>query len=131
MSSSSARVAAALAIVITFVVGAVVGVVVDRTMVMHGIGAPRPSADFIARRLDKRLHFNAQQRTQVVAIIDNHQKRIAGIWAGVAPSVHGEIEAANVEIDRVLTPQQRTEFAKIRAHLMPRRGGDGIRFKHD
>lgn len=131
MSASSARLAAAIALVITFVVGAVVGVVVDRALVMHGVGMPHPSADFITRRLDKRLHFTDQQRAQVIAIIDRHQKRITGIWAGVRPAVRQEVESANVEINQVLTPEQRVEFAKIRMRVVPRRGGDGIRFRHD
>ena len=131
MSPSSTRIVAALALVITFIVGGIVGVVVDRTMIMRGGGTHHPSAQFITRRLDKRLHFTDQQRTQVTEIIDRHQKRIAAVWANVWPSVHAEVEAANIEIDRVLTPEQRVTFAKIRTHVMPRRTGDGIRVRHD
>ena len=131
MSASSARVLAAIALVITFVVGIVIGVVADRAMVMHGIGVPHPSTAFLVRRLDRRLHFTNEQRAQVTAIIDRHQQRVAGIWQGVMPALHAEIEGANVEIDRLLTPEQRVTFAKVRMHLMPHRGGDGIRLKHD
>ena len=130
MSASSTRLLAAVALLVTFVVGAVVGAVTVHFWLLHG-GLPQHSAQFIVRRLDRRLHFSDQQRVQVIAIIDRHHHRIAAIWSGVRPEVHREIEAANVEIDRVLTPEQRVEFEKIRMRLMPRRPGDGIRFPHD
>ena len=129
MSSTNAKLLAAIALVITFVVGGAVGVLFDHLFLLHYL--PQHSAQFIVRRLDHRLHFNDQQRVQVTEIVARHQQRINGIWAGVRPAVHVEIEAANGEIDRVLTPAQRAEFAKIRMRLMPRRSGDGIRFKHD
>ena len=130
MSASSTRILAALVVVVTFFVGAVVGAFAVHAWLLHG-GLPQHSAQFITRRLDRRLHFNDQQRVQVIAIIDRHQQRIAVIRTGVRPAVHQEIEAANVEIDRVLTPRQRVEFDKIRMRLMPRQTDDGIRFKHD
>ena len=129
MSSTNAKLLAAIALVITFVVGGAVGVLFDHVVLLRYL--PLHSAQFIVRRLDHRLHFNDKQRVQVTEIVARHQQRINGIWAGVRPSVHAEIEAANGEIDRVLTPAQRAEFAKIRMRLMPRRSGDGIRFKHD
>lgn len=129
MSPSSTKWLAALGLVITFAAGALVGIVADHVFLLRML--PQHSAQFITRRLDRRLHFTDQQRTQVIAIINTHQQKITGIWNGVRPAVHQEIEAANVEIDRVLTPQQRVEFQKIRMRLMPRRGGDGIRFRHD
>ena len=87
---------------------------------LHG-GIPQHSAQFIVRRLDRRLHFNEQQRGQVIEIINRHQQRIAVIWTNVRPAVHQEIESANVEIDHLLTPAQRVEFGKIRMRLMPHR----------
>jgi len=130
VSASSTKLLAAVALLVTFVVGAVVGAVAVHFWLWHG-GLPQHSAQFIVRRLDRRLHFNDQQRVQVMAIIGRHQLRIAGIWSRVRPEVHQEIEAANVEIARVLTPEQRVEFEKVRMRLMPRRTGGGIRFPHD
>jgi hypothetical protein len=129
VSASNTKLLAVLALVFTFVVGAVVGIVGDR--IFRALPPSQRSAQFITRRLDRRLHFNDQQLTQVVAIIFRHQQRIAVIWSGVRPAVRQEIEQTNVEIDRVLTPQQRVEFDKIRMRLMPRRTGDGTRFQHD
>jgi hypothetical protein len=130
MSASSTRLLAALVVVVTFFVGAVVGAFAVHAWLLRG-GLPQHSAQFITRRLDRRLHFNDQQRLQVIEIVDRHERRIAIIWTNVRPAVHQEIEAANVEIDRVLTPEQRVVFGQIRMRLMPRTGDDGIRFKHD
>jgi hypothetical protein len=130
VSASSTRILAAVVLVVTFLVGGLVGAVAVHAFLLHG-GLPQHSAQFITRRLDRRLHFNEQQRVQVVQIIDRHQQRIAVIWTNVRPAVHQEIESANVEIDHVLTPAQRVEFDKIRMRLMPRQTDDGIRFRHD
>jgi hypothetical protein len=130
VSATSTKVLAAVALVITFVAGALVGVVADRAVIMRG-RMPQPSAEFIARRLDRRLHFSHQQRVQVTEIIARRQQRITAIWSNIRPAVHEEIEQANIEIDRVLTPEQRIEFTKIRMRLMPRRDGSGIRFKSE
>jgi hypothetical protein len=129
VSPSNSKLLAVVALVITFGVGAVVGIVGDR--ILRLLPPSKHSAEFITRRLDRRLHFDEVQRTQVATIIFRHQQRIAVIWSGVRPAVRQEIEQTNVEIDRVLTPQQRVEFDKIRMHLMPRRTGDAIRFQHD
>jgi hypothetical protein len=130
VSANSTRLLAALVVVVTFFVGAVVGAFAVHAWLLHG-GLPQHSAPFITRRLDRRLHFTDEQRVQVIAIIALHERRIGLIWTNVRPAVHQEIEAANVEIDRVLTPEQRVVFGKIRMRLMPRPTDDGIRFKHE
>lgn len=116
MSASNTRLLAAVALVVTFVVGAVVGVVADHVYLLHH-GTPRRSPAFVVSRLDHRLHFTGRQRAAVTEIIERRQKRIAGLWAGVRPVVRQEIEETNKEIDRVLTPGQRVEFARIRMRL--------------
>ena len=130
MSAPKTSLLAAIALVITFVVGAIVGVVADRAFILRA-GIPPRSSAWVVSRLDHRLHFTEQQRVQVKAIVERRQQRIADAWANVRPTVRREIEETNIEIDRVLTPEQRVEFAKIRMRLMPRRIGDGIRFQHD
>jgi hypothetical protein len=130
MSPRKTSLLAAIALVITFVVGAIVGVVADRAFILRA-GMPLRSPTWVVSRLDHRLHFTEEQRVQVKAIIERRQQRIAEVWTNVRPTVRREIEETNIEIDRLLTPEQRIEFAKIRMRLMPRRTGDGIRFQHD
>ena len=130
MSPRRTSLLAAVALVITFAVGAIVGVFGDRVLIRR-FGMPMRSSSWVVSRLDHRLHFTEQQRLQVTAIVDRRQKRIADVWTDVRSNVRHEIEETNIEIDGVLTPEQRIEFAKIRMRLMPRTTGDGIRFKHD
>lgn len=116
MSPSNTKVLAAIALVITFVAGAIVGVMADHLFFLRH-GMPHRSAAFVVNRLDHRLHLSDQQRAQVTEIINRRHHRISGLWSGVRPAVRHEIEEANKEIDRLLTPEQRVEFAKIRMHL--------------
>ena len=118
-------------LLLTFIVGLILGVVGDRIWQWAHPRPLHPSASFIASRLDRRLHFTPQQRKEVERIIAQRQDRIGHIWESVRPQVRQEIDQTNAEIERILTPEQRAEFAKIRMRLMPRRDGRGIRFRHD
>lgn len=118
VSPSNTKLLAALALLITFVVGVVVGFVGERAIMIRKGGVPRyPPAQFIVRHLDRRLHLNDQQRVEITGIVQRHEQRIVVIWSGVRPQVRSEIESANAEIDRVLTPEQRAEFAKMKMRL--------------
>ncbi len=118
MSPSKSKLLAAFALVITFLVGAVVGVVGERIMIMRRGGGPHyPPPQFIVRRLDARLHFTDQQRTEITEIVQRHEQNARNIWSGARGNVRNEIENANSEIDRVLTPEQRATFAKMRMRL--------------
>lgn len=78
--------------------------------------------DFAARRvvdrLDHELHFTPQQKVLVQQIIDRHRGRIDAVIG----QVRQEIDASNAEIDKVLTPEQRAKFAKIRMRMKSHHG---------
>ncbi|HSP17623.1 MAG TPA: hypothetical protein VLV78_22955 [Thermoanaerobaculia bacterium] len=122
MSSSNTKILAAVALLITFLVGAVIGVVGDRIFIaIHG--APHRSPQMMARHLGYVLHLSDAQKAQVMEIITRHQQRIAAITATSRPAVQQELEQANAEIERILTPEQREKFARMRMRLLPRRHG--------
>ena len=132
MSPSRSKLLAASALLITFLVGIVIGVIGERVLMIRRGGVPHfPPAQWIVRRLDARLHLSDSQRVQITQIVQRHEDKIRGIWSGVRPAVRSEIDAANSEIDRILTPEQRARFANMRMRLMPRRGDDGMRVRHD
>ena len=66
MSPRKTSLLAAIALVITFVVGAIVGVVADRAFILR-VGIPLRSSAWVVSRLDHRLHFTEQQRVRVKA----------------------------------------------------------------
>ncbi len=110
---------------VAFIAGLLVGVAGDRLYLVH-------TRQFFLRRqfatrrivdhLDRSLHLSSQQKTEVQGIIDRHRQRMESIMSGIRPQMRQEIEAANGEIDKVLTPEQRTEFARLRMKMRPHHG---------
>jgi Spy/CpxP family protein refolding chaperone len=101
-------------VVLTFLAGMAVGVFTSHMMILHGgHGAERfPRA--LLNRLDRRLDLTDEQRKQIGRIINQRHARVAA-------EVRGEIERANDEIERVLTPEQREKFRRMRMRV----GGGG------
>ncbi|HEY2324605.1 MAG TPA: hypothetical protein VGJ82_17225 [Thermoanaerobaculia bacterium] len=119
---SSARAIAVVTVVATLIVGFLLGVVADRVWIYrygpHMPRAQRFSTERIVKRLDGELHFTDQQRAQVTQIIQARQQRIAVIQSGVRPQIRAQIDQTNAEIEKILTPEQRTRFQqmKMRVH---------------
>jgi hypothetical protein len=114
-------------VIAAFIAGLFVGMAGDRFYLFHHgrLFASRRefAAHRIVDRLDRQLHLSAQQKTEVQAIVDGHRRRIESLMTGVRPQIRQELDAANAEIDKILTPQQREQFKKFRMHVPPRRGG--------
>lgn len=115
-------VVASLVLVVTFGVGALAGFLGDRYYLKQQPASPtaRRTPAEIVDRLDKKLHFSAEQRTAVLQILKARDERINGLWSTVRPRVWQEMESSNAEIERLLTPAQKPEFEKIRAKLRTR-----------
>jgi hypothetical protein len=127
VSPNSTRTTAVLVVVATFIAGLFVGIAGDRLyLVRFRHFFPRRAAEFAARNvvdhLDRELHLNPQQKTEIQQIIENHRKRIDGLWTSVRPQVRQELDAANAEIEKVLTPEQREKFSKMRMRTLQHRG---------
>lgn len=126
-SPSSTKATAAVVVIVAFIAGFIAGVAGDR---FYLIGTrqffPRRVMEFEARHvvdhLDSQLHLNPQQRVQIEGIIERHRARMQSIMSGVRPQMRQEIDSANAEIEKVLTPEQRTQFEKTRMRMRPRRG---------
>lgn len=118
MSATKTTFVAILVLAVTFTAGAAVGVFV--THIVHVRGEHMPSVfptRMMVNRLDRRLDLTDQQRAQVEEIIRRHHTAISTMWKGLHPRVHSEIEQANAEITRILTPEQRRKFERIKLHL--------------
>jgi hypothetical protein len=116
-------------VIVAFIAGLFVGIAGDRFYLFHHgrLFPSRRMGDFAAHRivehLDRELHLNAQQKTQIQQIVDRHRVRIDSLMSGVRPQVRQELDAANAEIDKLLTPQQQEQFKKMRMRVPgPRRG---------
>lgn len=119
---SSARTIAVATVIATLIVGFLIGVVADRLWLYRqgphfGSRAQRFTTDRIVKRLDGELHFTEQQRAQVTQIIQARQQRIAVIQTGVRPQIRAQIDQTNAEIEKILTPEQRTKFEAIKMRI--------------
>ena len=125
-SQTKTIVIAALALVVTFIAGFIVGAVVDRFLTMHRPGFRRPPAmvaDAMLERLDNRLDLTDQQRVQIESILEKRHERIHSLQESIHPKVQAEIQQTNAEIERVLTPEQREKFQKLKMRMHPRGKG--------
>lgn len=130
--SSSTRTAAVVVVIVAFVAGILVGVAGDHLyLIRSGRLFPRHASRFAADRMTERLghelQLTAQQKTQVQQIIERHRARIDAMMSSVRPQVRQEIEATNTEIDKILTPDQRTKFADLRMRVGSKRRDRGTR----
>ncbi len=120
MSSTKTKLVAVAVILVTFVAGLAAGVFAAHMHILYGgPGAARfPHA--MVNRLDRRLDLTDAQRKQVEEIINRRHANIHTMWATVRPQVRAEVERANDEIARVLTPEQRARFEKMRMRMLGR-----------
>lgn len=112
MSAARTTLIAVLVLAVTFVSGVVVGIGVGRLghFPRDSRGAMPPfAAHMILARLDHHLDLTDAQEAQIREIFDRRHSRMME-----------EIATTNAEIERVLTPQQREKFKKMRMHLASR-----------
>jgi Spy/CpxP family protein refolding chaperone len=122
-SSTKTIVIATIIVIVAFVSGGVAGILLDHLHFMHrGPHPPRMIPRMMVNRLAHSLDLTPEQRVKVEEIIERHHRRISELTDGVRPQVHRELEAANAEIEAVLTPEQREKFAKMKMRLGHREG---------
>lgn len=123
--STSPRAAATLLIVGALFAGVVLGIAGDRAWLWHTHQmmprhAPR-LGQLLVEHLDHELNFTPQQKQMVTQIVERHRARIEAISASIRPQMRQELDATNAEIDKVLTPEQRTKFQALQLHRQQRR----------
>ena len=111
--------------IIAFIAGVFVGIAGDHLLIIHHLFPRHFGSRPILDRLDRELHLTAQQKTQVQQILDRHRARIEAAMSNVRPQIRAEIDATNAEIDKILTPDQRAQFAKMKMRMPHRRNGTG------
>lgn len=113
MSAARTTVIAVIVLAVTFITGLVAGFAIGRfAHFPRGEGGPMPeiAATMMLNRLDHHLDLTDTQEKQIRTIFERRHSRMAA-----------EIASTNAEIERVLTPDQREKFKKMRMHLRGRR----------
>ena len=117
MPATRTTLVAALVLLLTFGAGFIGGAAAHHLWFAHREQMAPFAMRAMVNRLDRRLDLTDAQRTRVEEIIRRRHARINAISADARPRVHAELQAANREIEQVLTPEQRAKFAKMRMHL--------------
>jgi Spy/CpxP family protein refolding chaperone len=117
VSRTKTVVVAITVLVLTFVAGAGVGVFGAHMHILYGGRGAERFPHAMVNRLDHRLDLTDAQRAQVEAIIKRRHAHIDEMWNGVRPKVRAEIESTNQEIEKVLTPEQRARFKRMRMRM--------------
>jgi Spy/CpxP family protein refolding chaperone len=139
-SGNRTRRTAILIVAVAFIAGALIGVAGGRAWsLLRGPIPHRP--DFVRGRivehLDESLQLTPQQREQVEKIMERHHQRMREISEGMRPRMRQEIDAANREVESLLTPEQRKKFEKMKMRMRfgqrpgGRRRGNGPPPPHD
>lgn len=118
-STTRTVVIATLALVFTFIAGFIAGAVTDRLLRWRRPGPPPFVAHTLLNRLDRQLDLTDAQRAEVRTILQRRHERMTEHWETLHPQIRTEIELANSEIEKLLTPEQRRKFEKIRMRLGP------------
>ena len=106
MSTTKTTAIAAFVIVLTFVAGFIGGAATHHLMASRSSSLPAFAARAIVHHLDSRLDLTDAQQRQIEAILASHHEQMR---AG--------LNQVSAEIARVLTPEQRVKFEKMRLRL--------------
>lgn len=126
MLSSRSKLIAAVVVIVVFLAGIVIGVAGDRFWRVRHPGPrrnPQMVTAAILRRLDRELDLTPQQEAAVKQILTAREQRITALMATIRPQIRQQIDAANAEIEKVLTPEQRAKFQQM-PHM--HHGGRGM-----
>jgi Spy/CpxP family protein refolding chaperone len=115
---------AAFVVLGAVVCGMLVGFAGSRVLAIHrmrsgaGVHIPPPWAgETMLMRLDRRLDLTDEQHDEIRSILLRRHGRMIEVTRSVHPQVRAELEAANAEISRVLTPEQRKKFETMRMRI--------------
>ena len=107
-------------------IGSVVTAVVLKERPMHGTRRAGRLPERIAKQMQEKYGLTDAQEQQVLAIFQEHAKKLADIRAEVQPRVDVEHEALRRSVEAVLTPEQaaqwREEYERMQRLWHPRPG---------
>ena len=79
---------------------------------------PPRVADMVAR-FSRDLDLSPDQRRELSAILERTRGRLADLHRDVRPKLEAIREAADAEIEKILTRDQVERFRRIRKHMVP------------
>jgi Spy/CpxP family protein refolding chaperone len=130
----SQRLVAALVVALVLITGLVLGVGVDRGILLRNRGAFGGRAAFgrpgprrgpperMRQRFATELGLSASQMAQVDSIMSQQMARRRALDDSMGSRIRVLMDSTRAAVDRVLTPEQRQKLAALRAHRDSARG---------
>lgn len=128
---------AATIIVMSMLTGVIVGVAIDRRVVLHRIGdgpffvrsgGMHTRAIMIPGRLEHELGLSPAQSAAVDSITRHRMAQRDSLMARTFPVMRALLDSTRSDIERVLTPEQRAKFEQLRYRESD--GPPGIMMRH-
>jgi len=108
-----------LAFIAVFVAGGIIGALAVMHFVRPPFGSP-PPADKITQHIIKdlrgTLHLSPSQAAKIEPIITQNVKELINFHRELEAHVQSSLDASDKQVEEVLDPAQKAEFAKFRAH---------------
>lgn len=123
MSSASARVIAGLVVALSLVSGIVIGIALDRRVLAPRSPFGRSYPMGPPGRLGDALGLSPAQRAAVDSIVKHCLAQRDSITQRIRPAIRLILDSTRTDIERVLTPEQRDRFARMRSHERSHRFG--------
>jgi len=96
-----------------FLVGGVAGFMVGRMPRTRVMTTNPMEPHMFVDRLESDLQLDTAQRAAILAIMTRRQSTIDSAWRTLQPSVRATIDSAQMDIVRVLRPDQRTRYLQL------------------
>jgi Spy/CpxP family protein refolding chaperone len=123
MNGKNARAIGSALLIVTFIAGALAGAAMIRVLsadthaepgVRARSGAPTmksgPRRLLLDETFSKEIGLTAEQRVQIKEILDRRDVEAKKLWDGFEPTLKEVGRQVHDEINKVLTPEQRTKF---------------------
>lgn len=95
-------------------VGAAIGVTVDRWILRESWTREMRDPRAMRGRIAEALAFDSTQRAGLDSILDTRNRRMDSLMAPVRPGIDSVSREAREAFDRLLTPEQRTKYEQWR-----------------
>jgi hypothetical protein len=127
------RILAALLLLLALLGGIVLGVALDRTLLLRGPFAGRgwrmaiagPSPAF-RERIVRELGLSPEQRVRVDSVIDRSHREFCAVQADIRPRLDSVLARTRRELAAVLTPEQLAKADKFKTRIEKFRHRGGI-----
>ncbi len=139
-TAGAPRLVAALVVILALVTGLILGVAVDRGLLLRGRGPfggrppfaahgplnrHGPPSERIRDYFKTQLGLSPAQMTQVDSIMSQQMAKRRAFDDSMSVRSRALMDSTRAAVDRVLTPDQRQKLAALRAHRDSLRGGPG------